>query len=378
MKIAMFTETYLPNLDGVVRCIVTTKKKLEEKGHDVYIFTPGSLSDKRNNKDKKVFYHIGSSFPPYPQYKIALFPYSAQPRVQKLGIDLIHTHGMATMGLGALQAKVFLGKPMIGTFHTLVTEAPYYLSPVKKLYPFIKKVSWSFIKWYFNQCGTTVAPSTSIKAELEKHGVKNVVVNPGGVEPSLFNPGNFDPEFKKRFGVEGKKVILYQGRLAKEKNLHVALEVVRQLDDSYRLLISGDGPYRKELQKLAQSKRLGSKAQFLGRVDEKTLKQAYASSDCFIFPSTFETQGLVAAEAMASGIPVVGANSWGIPDVIEDGKTGFLAKPNDVQDFKEKVVEAIERKEELGRNGLELVLKHFTVDVVTDRLVQHYEKLVKK
>lgn len=104
MKIAYYTETYLPNKDGVVTSILIFKKALEDMGHEVYIFAAGDRKAKRENRDKRVFYYTSTPFRPYPMYRIALFPFTSQNKVRKLGIDLIHSHGMATMGLAAVEA----------------------------------------------------------------------------------------------------------------------------------------------------------------------------------------------------------------------------------------------------------------------------------
>ena len=107
MRIAFFTDSYLPQWDGVVSTILGFRKELEREGHEVYIFAAGSRKDKEENKDPHVYYHASTPFKPYPEYRVALFPYLSERRVRKLGIDVIHTHGMATMGLAALTiAKV--------------------------------------------------------------------------------------------------------------------------------------------------------------------------------------------------------------------------------------------------------------------------------
>ncbi|MCX8166947.1 MAG: glycosyltransferase, partial [Candidatus Micrarchaeota archaeon] len=331
MNIGMFTETYLPNVDGVVRHITNTKQILEQLGHNVYVFAPGTLKDKKNNKDNHVFYYLGTPFPPYPQYKIALFPFISQKRLNSLKIDIIHTHGMATMGLLALQAKTLLNKPLIGTFHTLVTEATHYVMPVKKLESPVKKILWNYLKWYYNHCEVTVSPSTSIKEELIKNGIKKVEVVYPGIDTTKFSPMNYDQNFKKRYSVEDKKVILHVGRVAKEKNIEIAIDSVALLDQSYALMIVGDGPHMKKLRAYVKKKKLTNRVIFTGKVDDNELKKAYASCDCLVFPSTFETFGLVAVEAMASGTPVVGANSTGLRDVIVNNKTGYLVKPHSVE-----------------------------------------------
>ena len=374
MKIAFFTETYLPNIDGVVRSITTARGVLEQKGFDVYVFTSGSIFDKRRNKDKKVFYHLGSPFLPYPQYKVAIFPFLTSGKVFKLGIDLIHTHGMATMGLAALQAKFTLSKPMVGTFHTMVSEIPFYMTPVKRLYPWVTSVMWKYSKWYFNQCDITTCPAQSIVDEMSRHGVKNLSVVPNGVDIKDFTPKNRDEGLMKKLGLGDKKVLLYAGRIAKEKNLLVLPEVVKNLPEDYHLLVIGDGPFRKNLDKGIRHSGVQKRVTLAGRVDEKTLKACYASSHAFVFPSTFETQGIVALEAMASGLPVIGANAHGIRDVVLEGKTGYLVNPNDPKDYAKKIVELEANLEKFSRTAVSHVRDNYSLESTVGKFIKIYEE----
>ncbi len=377
MKIAMFTETYLPNLDGVVRSIVSLREKLEERGHEVYIFTAGGLSDKKKNKDKRVFYHLGSPFLPYPQYKVAIFPFLAQNKVHKLGIDVIHTHGMAMMGLAALETKIILGKPMLGTFHTLITESPFYILPIKRLYPFVKKITWNYIKWYFNQCEVVACPSHIIEHSLAEHGLKKTVVLPNGVDTVLFSPNNFDLQWRQTFAAQKNKIILYVGRLAKEKNIMFLPDIAKKMDDEYVFVVIGDGPLRKGLERSIKASRLSDRFFLLVKVSDETVRKAYASSDALIFPSTFETQGLVAVEAMASGLPVVGAKAYGISEVIKHNETGYLVDPEDINDYAEYLKLAVQNRQELSIKCREHVEKNYSLEKSVNDYVRLYERLNK-
>ncbi|MEM4368208.1 MAG: glycosyltransferase [Candidatus Anstonellales archaeon] len=376
MNIAMFTETYLPNVDGVVRHITTTRKILEEKGHKVYIFAPGTLKDKRENKDKNVFFYVGIPFPPYPQYKVSLFPYISEKKFNSLKIDILHTHGMASLGICALQAKTLTNKPLVGTFHTLITEATHYVMPIKNFQKHVKKFLWNYLKWYYNQCEITISPSNSIKEELLKNGIKKVEVIYPGIDTRKFSKENYDRNFKLKYKVKDKNVVLHVGRVAKEKNIEDAIKTLKLLNDDYVLLIVGHGPYLETLKNLVKKEKLEHKVIFTGKLSDEELKKAYASSDCLIFPSTFETFGLVAVEALSSGLPVVAADSTGLRDIVKNGLNGYLVKPHDIHSFKQKIEEVIANKEKLSENGIGYVKKNFDIYLVTDKLIGVYQRFL--
>ncbi|MEW6329178.1 MAG: glycosyltransferase, partial [Candidatus Micrarchaeota archaeon] len=292
MKIAFFTETYLPNRDGVVSSILTTREALEREGHEVYVFCAGDRQAKKENKDARAFYHISTAFSPYPDYKLALFPFFSERKVRQLGIDIIHTHGMATMGLAAVRTARTLHLPIIGTLHTLIPEAVHYVAHRKTTMALSKRLAWGYLRWYFNLCDRVFAPSEVIKEIMEEHKIKNVTVLPSGINTKRFNPGVDGDEIRKKHGLGSSKVVLYLGRLVKEKNLELlvraALIIMEEIPDC-KFIIAGTGPAEDYYKSLVKSAGLEGSFIFAGLLSEDDVPKYYGACDIFVFPSKFET-----------------------------------------------------------------------------------------
>ncbi len=377
LKLAYFTETYLPNRDGVVSSILSFRKALEARRHSVYIFCSGTGKARKENADPNVFYHNSTPFHPYPEYHIALFPFLSQKRVRTLGCELVHSHGMATMGLAALQISRTLKLPLVGSFHTLVPEAVHYVARGTTLKQLTKRIAWKYTQWYYNSCDATIAPSNQIKEILEEHNFKNVHVIPNGVDVKKFNPKADKGKIRKKLGLEKNKIVLHVGRLVLEKNLDLLIDaamLVLEEDPSCRFVITGKGPAEKYYESLVEARGLKDRFIFTGFVQDDELPNYYASADCLVFPSKFETQGLVALEAMACGTPVAGADCLGIKDALKNGWNGYLFNPDSVDDCADAVIKTIEKKKAFAKNTRATAM-NFSIEQCTKKLEKLYLSL---
>ncbi len=378
MKIAFFTDTYLPNKDGVVTSMLTTREYLENNGHTVYIFTSGSRKAKADNKDPNVFYHSSVPFRPYPDYRIALFPFLSEKKVQSLGIDLIHCHGIATMGLAAAWTARRLKLPLATTFHTLIPEAVHYIARGKTMKKLTKNVAWGYLHWFLSQSDLVVSPSGVIRDVLAEHGIKSEVV-PTGIDTNRFNPQIDGSVVKEKLGLKGKKVILHIGRLVREKNLDVmiksSLMVAEEIPEA-RFLVAGMGPASSYYKSLVKSNDVEDLFQFRGYLSKDQLPSYYAASDIFAFPSKFETQGLVALEAMACGKPVAGANYLAIKELVKDGINGYLFNPDSPDDCADKIVKAL-RMGPKAKDACRKTAEQYSTEKCAARLINEYEKIMR-
>lgn len=379
MKIAFYTETYLPNKDGVVTSILTFRKSLENMGHEVYIFCAGDRKAKRENKDPRVFYHISAPFQPYPTYKIALFPFLSYTKIKDLGVDVVHSHGMASMGIAALEAAKTQKKPLVGTFHTLIPEATHYLSKRPIIKKTAEKFAWRYLKWYYNNCDATIAPSVVIKEMLEEHGVENVKVIPTGIDIQRFNTNVSGEALRKRLDLGSKKIVLTLGRLVLEKNLDVlinsALLILEEVPEC-KFLVVGEGPAANYYKKLIRKNGLEKWFLFINAIvpyDE--VPSLYAASDLFVIPSKFETQGLVVLEAMACGKPVVGADYLALKEIIRDNYNGAKFSPDSPEDCAEKIIMTLKNKDKFKENARKTA-EAFSTEKCANKLVKLYEELV--
>jgi len=379
MKIAYYTETYLPNKDGVVTSILTFKNALEDMGHEIYIFAAGDRRAKRENKDKRVFYYTSTPFRPYPMYRIALFPFLSQSKVKELGIDLVHSHGMATMGLAAVEAAKINKLPLVSTFHTLIPQASHYISDAKVIKEIVEKFAWRYLEWYYKKCDAVITPSVVIKEMLEERGLTGIEVIPTGIDIRRFNTSNDGSIMKKEWEMEKNRIILNVGRLVLEKNLDVLIKssllVLEEFSDA-RFVIVGEGPALNYYKKLVSKTGVGKWFRFVNEiVPLEKIPLVYAAADVFAIPSKFETQGIVVQEAMASGKPVVGADYLALKEIIRDGYNGYKFNPDSPDECAEKIIKALKKGAEMRDNARKSA-EEFSIENCAMRMVKLYEKMV--
>lgn len=373
MRIAFFTDTYLPNVDGVVTSILTTRQELERRGHEVYIFSPGTKKQKEESKDPRTYYFSSASFKPYPDYRLALFNFiSPLKLIKDLNIDIIHSHGLATTSLAAIRSSQKFKIPSVATFHTLISEAIDYLTTQEQLKSTLQNIAWQYLRWHYSNYPKVLVPSEWVQRIFDVHGIKNTTVLPSGVDLSRFN--NVDARHaKEKFGFGKSPVILHVGRIAKEKRLELLIESassVLNLLPEAKFVIAGKGPAETYYNDLIAKQSLRSHFLFTGYVDERTLQSLYAAADVLAFPSLFDTQGLVVLEALACGTPAVVQKQSAPADFIKDNINGQLF--NDHFDLPEKIVAAIKHKKKMKKAAIETA-NRYDIKKITDQLLEIYQ-----
>lgn len=344
----------------------------------MHVFTSGSRQDKKESKDPHVYYYTSTAFRPYPTYKVALFPFFSNRRVKSLGIELVHSHGMATMGLAAVQVSRQLKLPSVATFHTMIPEATHYISKRKIIRHLAGKVAWKYLSWYFGFFDVVTCPSIYTQKVLAKHGIKAEVI-PNGIDVRRFRPEAPDRQFRRHWGLGGKKVILSTGRLVQEKNLDLlidsALYVREEMPESVFLIV-GKGPAAEYYRNRVKEKGLSSSFIFTGFLPDNQLPLAYNAADIFTFPSFFETQGLVGLEAMACAKPVAAADRSATQDFIVPGKNGNFFK-NEPEDCAKQIIKTLEQAEKgkCAKACRETALQ-YSLPICGQRLLKLYERLI--
>lgn len=374
MEIAWFTDTWLPNRDGVVTSLLLFKKTLEKKGHNIYIFAPGD----RDKNEGKIFYYASKPFSKYPNYRITSVRtiVSARTRkiIKKISPDIIHSHSPGIIGLNAVISSYKFGIPLIFTYHTFLNDSIYLIFKGDGIQKIAEKLLNIWLRWYFRRCSCVITPSNYVANEIKKFFDGDIKILPNGIEIDLFDKGKGE-KIRKKY--EGKKIILHVGRIVKEKNIDLLIEsaplVLKKYDAVF--IIVGEGPARKELEEKVRKNGLEDYFIFTGFVSDEELADYYKSADVFVFPSTYETQGIVAFEAMSAGLPVVGARAKAIPEFIKEGENGYLSSPYDENEFAEKIIMAIENKE-IGKRGREFV-KNYSIERMADGLIEIYEEYVR-
>lgn len=340
MRIGIFTETYLPTINGVVTSIETFRNEMEKRGHEYFIFAPAPIDKNYKEIHQNVYRFKSFNLLGPTNYPVAIpmFRYSNfHQQFKDLKLDIIHTQHLFNMGRLGLHLGKKFNIPVVHTYHTLITEYTHYV-PVAGPYlkPLIKKMS----RDYCNQCQQIITPSPAMKRELFSYGVVTPIEPiPTGISLKLYQ--NVHPEkLKKELKIPlSKKVLLFVGRLAEEKNLPFLFNTFKQIlsrRDDVVLLIVGGGPAENQLKQLAKKLKISEEVIFTGAIEPKLAKKYFAVGDIFTFPSITDTQGIVNIEAMAAGVPVIAVNRLGPTDIIKDGKNGYLVDLN-IVDFRAKI-----------------------------------------
>ncbi len=319
MRIALFTETFLPKIDGIVTRLCHTVEHLHRAGDQVLIISPeGGLTE---YKGCKIYGVEGFPLPMYPELKVAIPHPGVGTQLEAFQPDLIHVANPAVLGLGGLYYAKKLNLPLVASYHT---HLPQYLHHYGL--GMLEEVLWSLLRSAHNQANLNLCTSTAMVEELRNHGIERVDLWQRGVDTELFQPDQATAQMRDRLtqGHSDCTLLLYVGRLGAEKEIDRIKPILAAIPNA-RLALVGDGPNRQNLEEHFA----GTPTHFVGYLRGQELADAYACADAFIFPSRTETLGLVLLEAMAAGTPVVAARSGGIPDIVTDGVNGYLFDPAD-------------------------------------------------
>jgi len=377
LKIVMFSETYIPQVNGVATSIHLFRKYLEKRGHDVYIIAPVSPEN-----DDKVLLIDGITFPMEKQHKLPIPDNRLiNNLILEIDPDVIHSHAPFTLGIAALRTQKKFGIPHVHTYHTLLVEYRHY---IPKPFTPPRNAVEEFSAWFCNQVDHVVSPTAEIKAELQKYGVeKPITILPTGIDIESFEKSDKFSIREKHEIMPNDKILLFVGRLAKEKNLEFILEIFKELYKKFRkikLIIVGDGPMRPKIEEYKNETQAGKNIILTGYIKRNDLMEYYKQSDLFIFASVTETQGLVVLESLAAGTPVVAVAKKGIKDVLMDGQGALLINEVDKTEFLKKVEELLtneELLENLSILGKEYVKNYWSMDIMAEKLEKLYFSLEK-
>jgi glycosyltransferase involved in cell wall biosynthesis len=318
-KVAIFTETFLPKIDGIVTRLKYTVENLVQLGDEVVVFAPdGGI---REYCGAQVYGVSGFPLPLYPELKLALPRPSIGYALEQFQPDIVHVVNPAVLGLAGLFYAKSMKLPLLASYHT---HLPQYLQHYGL--GFLESTMWELLKKAHNNAELNLCTSNAMVEELSSRGIERVDLWQRGVDTNQFHPRFQSAAMRSRLtqGHEDAILMLYVGRLSAEKEITQILPILEAVPNS-RLALVGDGPYRQELERIFA----GTPTNFVGYLQGEELASAFASSDVFLFPSRTETLGLVLLEAMAAGCPVVAARSGGIPDIVTDSINGYLFEPDD-------------------------------------------------
>ncbi len=374
LKIAFYTDSYLPLRDGVVTSIINTREELERRGHEVYVFASGNRETaKIAKKDNRLFVIKGIKFNKYPQYTMGLRS-SESKEIRSISPDIIHVHTPFSAGLFGYRASSIVDTKLIGTFHTMVFSDEVissYLTNNPTVVKISKYLMLRYLKWFYSKMDYIISPTNYIKNILIKNGLREVNVIPTGMRFSSLKVIKRDYARKSLKLKKEDKLILYFGRVSREKNVEMLVKAARILDSyGFNIIIAGSGPYLEELSLL--NKKLRNKnVRFTGFVKEEDIPLYYCAADMLCNPSRFETQGLVDLYASYYSLPILIPEKTAQAELLKISKCGETFNANSIKSLAENAVKIWKNRETYKFNK---IIKNFDIKNTVDKLITLYNQ----
>jgi glycosyltransferase involved in cell wall biosynthesis len=327
MRIAIFTETFLPKLDGIVSILCLALRHLRDRGHEALVIGPPDMPPEYAGA--RCVGTGGPRFPLYPEVRMNLPSQRIGQALRQFQPDLVHVANPVFLGPSGIVYARRLGLPLLASYHTDVPGFAKHYG-----YAWGEPLLWRLFRTMHNCADVNLVPSTAVLRQVRTHGFRRVRWWHRGIDTDRFRPTLRDPTMRERLsgGLPNDFVALYVGRISKEKGIERLREPLADLP-GVRLAIVGGGPEFEQIRALYP----GTPTVFTGFLDGDELVAAFASADALIFPSTNETFGLVALEAMACGLPVIASLTGGLVDILEDGVNGLTYDPRDLRTLADRV-----------------------------------------
>lgn len=379
LRIAMWSNFYKPIVSGVVTSVSLFRQGLLERGHDVHVFT----AECENYEDTEPYIYrlpalldLTESF----EFSLAL-PVRWPMRYAMKGIRPHIIHSQHPVWLGDLAAHYAqeLELPLVFTFHTRYDEF------MKSNFPLIsgmaEQLAHDLLRDYLAQCAHIIAPTPSVQQMIYANYEVDVPVTvlPTPIDPAQYT--TLDPEsIRAQYGLEGKHVMLYLGRISQEKSidllLHMLAHLVERRSDVVLMLV-GRGPQSEELEELARELHVDDRVIFAGAVPHDQVAHYMAAADLFTFPSIVETQGLVLVEALAAGTPVVAARATGATDILACTEAGVLVEHDALAlaTAVDRLLDQPDRLAVMRRAALDTA-RSYSISAATERLIGIYEQAI--
>jgi len=391
LNIAIFTDTFLPRFDGIITSILNTSGELMRRGHRVRIIAPRIrknqeeiIKDYNPNLEVSLIPGVKALF--YPDFRLTI---PATPWIirslKNMKVDVIHLHTPFTMGMEAILSSAYLGAPLVSTFHTYFIEPEYLKIVHLHRLPGITRFGWAYSNLFHNMCDVTVSPSRFTADELRRNSLACPIrVISNGI--SLREPATLSEEEKakirKKYGLK-KNIMLFIGRVSPEKCIDVMMKAARRVFEKRNdvtLLIVGDGPGFEYLKKTSVDLGIVDNTVFTGGIPHTELLKSgiFEVSKFFVTASTSENQPMTIIEATMFGLPIIGVDSRGVPEMISDN--GFVAKPGDDREIAQymlKLLEDDELRDTMAAHSIEMGYK-YDIRETTERMEKLYRVIIRK
>jgi phosphatidylinositol alpha 1,6-mannosyltransferase len=370
MRIAIITESFAPDLNGVSNCVQRVAAHLAQRGHQPLIIAPEPASTTRADQPGPFPYPVervpSVSLPGYPGFRLGLPSRAIRSALTRHGTDLVHLASPVFLGASGGTVTRHLGLPSIAVYQT---DIPAY-ARAYGWHGAGEAAAWRWLRRIHNGADRTLAPSSAVMTQLRAHGFERLWLWGRGVDLTCFGPGNRSDELRRQLAPGGEVLAGYVGRLATEKRVDLLAGVARL--PGVRLVVVGGGPAAEALRERMPT------AVFLGEQRGAQLARTYASLDVFVHSGPHETFGQTLQEAAASGIPVVAPAAGGPLDLVDHGVTGFLAEPGHEAAITAAVAQLAadpELRAAQGEAGRRKVQTR-TWTALGDQLIGHYHEVL--
>ena len=369
MRIAIITESFPPDVNGVAHCVVRVAENLVRNGHHPLVIAPESAHT-TTGADSQFRYPVervpSVRLPGYPSFRLGLPTPRTRRAITRHRTEVVHLASPVALGAWGSRVARAMDLPVVAVYQT---DLPNY-ARAYRLGAVTEAFAWRWLRDIHNAAGRTLAPSSATAADLIAHGMERVWLWGRGVDIERFRPTRRDDRLRADIAPGGELIAGYVGRLAVEKRVDLLAAVARL--PGVRLAVTGGGPMEEDLRRALPS------AVFLGERHGADLARIYASLDIFVHTGPFETFGQTIQEAAASGLPVIAPAAGGPLDLVDEGVTGFLVPPSDG----DALAAAVRRlaadqplRAAMSEAGRRRVLAR-SWPALTDELIGHYEAVL--
>ncbi len=350
MRIVQFSDSFLPIMDGVGNVVYQYAQNIGRKGHECYVVAPQTDTGYRGGLPFEIADYIGVPLRLMKSYKIGVpvLDIHCQNRLNAITADIVHVHSPFIAGQAGLAYAQRLGCPVVGTFHSKYYDDFLQVTGIELL----AEVGVKYVVGFYQRCDEVWAVSASSADTLRGYGYSGPIrIMPNGTDIEDVDDAQVRAVCARYTLEDGVPVLLYAGQINWKKNLRRILEACAALSRPFRLVMAGQGPHEREVRELGEALGLTPQLTFTGHIgDPGALNALYRRADLFLFPSLYDTSGLVVREAAAMGTPSVAVRGSSAAECITAGENGFLCE-DDSRALTRAIDAALADPEALARIG---------------------------
>jgi 1,2-diacylglycerol 3-alpha-glucosyltransferase len=378
VKILLATEAYYPLIDGGAVAEHNLALGLHKRGHTVQVIAPSENFTNGVEMDEGTTIHRLASYPVPLAKNDHRLAFNPRRKINKIlrdfNPDVVHIHNPFPIGKATLNYCLKSNIPVIATNHWLPENITTFMAKYRFLnkLDFLVDMNWKFIINFHNKCQFVTSPTqTAVNLMLEQNlKAPNRPVS-NGVDIERFNPKNDGAPLKKRLNLPDKPTVLYAGRLSGEKHVDVLIRAIPKVLETLdaHFVIGGNGREKQPLQDLAASLGISDHVTFPGFLEDAEFPLLYRLPSLFVMPSICELQSITTLEAMASGLPVIAANKYALPELVGVDDNGYLFEPKDSETLSTHILSVLQdpkRQERMARRSREIVEKHSIDSAISD------------